>query len=149
MFRKTSVSLQKKRLTLSHIGVILHHSHGIAQVNSVTGSKILMILKANMRHPLMVVATADRNLIAFNLRNTQVGSIKGRVGVHHLDEQQSSKNFTFKCDREGNEIYFVNSLNFHLVHQTFATAGSDGAFNFWDKDRKQRLKSEDTRMWKK
>ena len=26
------------------------------------------------------------------------------------------------------------------VHGTFATAGSDGAFNFWDKDSKQRLK---------
>lgn len=26
------------------------------------------------------------------------------------------------------------------VHHTFATAGSDGAFNFWDKDSKQRLK---------
>ncbi|CAI9304291.1 protein RAE1 [Lactuca sativa] len=121
-----------------------------------------------VRHPLMVVATADRNLIAFNLQNPQaefkrivsplkyqtrcvaafpdqqgflVGSIEGRVGVHHLDEQQSSKNFTFKCHREGNEIYSVNSLNFHPVHQTFATAGSDGAFNFWDKDSKQRLKA--------
>ncbi|ERN14775.1 hypothetical protein AMTR_s00032p00043780 [Amborella trichopoda] len=27
------------------------------------------------------------------------------------------------------------------IHQTFATAGSDGAFNFWDKDSKQRLKA--------
>lgn len=26
------------------------------------------------------------------------------------------------------------------VHHTFATAGSDGAFNYWDKDTKQRLK---------
>ncbi|KAJ9561358.1 hypothetical protein OSB04_006518 [Centaurea solstitialis] len=136
-----------------------------------------------VRHPLMVVGTADRNLIVFNLQNPQlekfefviltprgsqqaefkripsplkyqtrcvaafpdqqgflVGSIEGRVGVHHLDEQQQSKNFTFKCHREGNDIYSVNSLNFHPVHHTFATAGSDGAFNFWDKDSKQRLK---------
>ncbi|KAL5992253.1 hypothetical protein ACLOJK_013169 [Asimina triloba] len=28
-----------------------------------------------------------------------------------------------------------------LVHHTFATAGSDGAFSFWDKDSKQRLKA--------
>ncbi|RVX02493.1 Protein RAE1 [Vitis vinifera] len=85
-----------------------------------------------------------------------VGSIEGRVGVHHLDDAQQSKNFTFKCHREGNEIYSVNSLNFHpvrfyiaiaivLVHHTFATAGSDGAFNFWDKDSKQRLKSHKVR----
>ncbi|PNX76674.1 rae1-like protein, partial [Trifolium pratense] len=70
-----------------------------------------------------------------------VGSIEGRVGVHHLDDAQQSKNFTFKCHRESNDIYSVNSLNFHPVHHTFATAGSDGAFNFWDKDSKQRLKA--------
>ncbi|KAI9120508.1 hypothetical protein K1719_007541 [Acacia pycnantha] len=27
------------------------------------------------------------------------------------------------------------------VYHTFATVGSDGAFNFWDKDSKQRLKA--------
>ncbi|XP_061363268.1 protein RAE1-like isoform X2 [Gastrolobium bilobum] len=112
-----------------------------------------------VRHPLMVVGTADRNLIVYNLQNPQVefkrivsplkyqtrclaafpdqqgflvGSIEGRVGVNHLDDSQQGKNFTFKCHREGNEIY--------SVHHTFATAGSDGAFNFWDKDSKQRLK---------
>lgn len=116
----------------------------------------------------MVVGTADRNIIVYNLQNPQVefkrivsplkyqtrclaafpdqqgflvGSIEGRVGVHHLDDSQQAKNFTFKCHREGNEIYSVNSLNFHPVHHTFATAGSDGAFNFWDKDSKQRLKA--------
>uniref|UniRef100_A0A1D1Y7Y8 Rae1-like protein At1g80670 n=1 Tax=Anthurium amnicola TaxID=1678845 RepID=A0A1D1Y7Y8_9ARAE len=121
-----------------------------------------------VRYPLMVVGTADRNLIVFNLQNPQmeykrimsplkyqtrclaafpdqtgylVGSIEGRVGVQHLDDGQQSKNFTFKCHREGNDIYSVNSLNFHPVHHTFATAGSDGAFNFWDKDSKQRLKA--------
>uniref|UniRef100_A0A7N0VDI2 Uncharacterized protein n=1 Tax=Kalanchoe fedtschenkoi TaxID=63787 RepID=A0A7N0VDI2_KALFE len=121
----------------------------------------------SVRHPLMVVGTADRNLVIFNLQNPQaefkritsplkyqtrcvaafpdqqgflVGSIEGRVGVHHLDDSQQSKNFTFKCHREQNEIYSVNALNFHPVHHTFATAGSDGAFNFWDKDSKQRLK---------
>ncbi|KAJ7962782.1 protein RAE1 [Quillaja saponaria] len=121
-------------------------------------------------HPLMVVGTADRNMVVFNLQNPQteykriisplkfqtrcvaafpdkqgflVGSIEGRVGVHHLDDAQQSKNFTFKCHRDTstNEIYSVNSLNFHPVHHTFATAGSDGAFNFWDKDSKQRLKA--------
>nr|GEV89455.1 40S ribosomal protein S13 [Tanacetum cinerariifolium] len=37
----------KKGLTPSQIGVILRDSHGIAQVNSVTGSKILRILKGH------------------------------------------------------------------------------------------------------
>lgn len=45
----------------------------------------------------------------------KVGSIEGRVGVHHVDETQQGKNFTFKCHRDGNDIYSVNSLNFHPV----------------------------------
>lgn len=121
-----------------------------------------------VNYPLMIVGTADRHIVIFNLQNPQtefkriqsplkyqtrcvaafpdqqgflVGSIEGRVGVHHIDDAQSSKNFTFKCHREGNDIFSVNSLNFHPVHHTFATAGSDGAFNFWDKDSKQRLKA--------
>ena len=39
--------LAKKGLTPSQIGVILRDSHGIPQVRSVTGSKILRILKKN------------------------------------------------------------------------------------------------------
>lgn len=34
-------------MTPSQIGVILRDSHGIAQVKSVTGSKILRVLKAH------------------------------------------------------------------------------------------------------
>lgn len=120
------------------------------------------------RHPLLVVATADRNIVVFNLQNPQtefkriasplkfqtrcvttfpdkqgflVGSIEGRVAVQHLDENLNNKNFTFKCHRDGNDIYAVNSINFHPVYGTFATAGGDGAYNFWDKDSKQRLKA--------
>ena len=37
----------KKGLTPSQIGVILRDSHGIPQVKSVTGNKILRILKAH------------------------------------------------------------------------------------------------------
>ncbi|BBG96277.1 ribosomal protein S13A [Prunus dulcis] len=37
----------KKGMTPSQIGVILRDSHGIAQVKSVTGSKILRVLKAH------------------------------------------------------------------------------------------------------
>ncbi|KAL9098805.1 MAG: hypothetical protein Q9187_009596, partial [Circinaria calcarea] len=37
-------------------------------------------------------------------------------------------------------VYAVNAINFHPVHGTFSTAGSDGTFHFWDKDAKHRLK---------
>ncbi|KAG6414903.1 hypothetical protein SASPL_122278 [Salvia splendens] len=93
-----------------------------------------------VQHPLVVVGTADRNIIVFNLQSPQteyrrflsplkhqtrcladfpdkqgflVGSIEGKVSVHHLDESQSNKNYIFKCHRHGNEIYSVNSLKFH------------------------------------
>ena len=39
--------LAKKGLSPSQIGVILRDSHGIAQVRSVTGNKVLRILKGN------------------------------------------------------------------------------------------------------
>lgn len=39
--------LAKKGLTPSQIGVTLRDSHGIAQVKSVTGNKILRLLKKN------------------------------------------------------------------------------------------------------
>eukprot|EP01133_Synstelium_polycarpum_P010269 gene10269-11977_t len=36
--------------------------------------------------------------------------------------------------------YSVNSISFAHPYGTFATAGSDGSFNFWDKEFKNRLK---------
>lgn len=37
-------------------------------------------------------------------------------------------------------MYSVNAICFHNPFGTFATCGSDGVVNFWDKDNKQRLK---------
>mmetsp|Transcript_15201 Transcript_15201/g.25043 ORF Transcript_15201/g.25043 Transcript_15201/m.25043 type:complete len:342 (+) Transcript_15201:190-1215(+) len=117
--------------------------------------------------PLLVVATAERQVIVYDVHKPTVefkriasplklqsrciacfpdktgfaiGSIEGRVGIHHIDDKQSEKNFAFKCHRDGNEIYPVDSIVFHPQYGTFATTGSDGSFNFWDKDSKQRLK---------
>ena len=122
----------------------------------------------SVTHPLLVVATADRHIQVFNLANPQVvykqvqsplkyqtrcvttfpdksgylvGSIEGRVAVQHVEESQAARNFTFKCHREQEQIYAVNSCAFHPVHATFVTTGSDGCYNFWDKDSKQRLKA--------
>ncbi len=55
------------------------------------------------------------------------------MAVHHVEDAQQSKNFTFKCHRDGADIYAVNSITFHPGFGTFVTAGSDGAYNFWDK----------------
>lgn len=38
------------------------------------------------------------------------------------------------------QTYAVNDVSFHNGWGTFATCGSDGAYNFWDKESRQRLK---------
>jgi mRNA export factor len=116
--------------------------------------------------PLAVVATAERKVLIYNLNNPKVeykkldsplkyqsrslacfpdkkgfalGSIEGRVAIHHVENADASKNFAFKCHRDGNNVYAVNSISFHPGFGTFSTAGSDGTFHFWDKSSKQRL----------
>lgn len=118
-------------------------------------------------YPLLVVATADKQVIIYDLTKPNaefkriqsplkyqtrciscfpdktgfaIGSIEGRVGIHHVEDKDQSKNFAFKCHRENNDIYAVNSISFHQTYGTFATTGADGTVNFWDKEQKQRLK---------
>jgi len=117
--------------------------------------------------PLMVVGTAEKHINIYNLQNPTVpfkqiqsplkwqtrvvscfsqgngfavGSIEGRVGIQYIDDKEISQNFSFKCHREGQNVYAINAISFHPIYGTFSTAGSDGSFNFWDKDSKQRLK---------
>ena len=81
----------------------------------------------DIRYPLMVIATADRKIVVVNLTNPQtiystttsplkyqsrcvacfpdqqgycLGSIEGRVAVHHVHDRDTSKNFAFKCHRD-------------------------------------------------
>jgi mRNA export factor len=76
-----------------------------------------------------------------------VGSIEGRCAIQYVDPKDDPKNFSFKChrqtdpnNRDTSNVYAVNAISFHPQHGTFSTAGSDGTFNFWDKDAKHRLK---------
>lgn len=89
-----------------------------------------------------------------------VGSIEGRVAIEYFAEQPNEagvprlaagankRGFAFKCHRDtsaqtksgnGIGVYSINAIAFH-PYGTFATAGSDGCYNFWDKDSRQRLK---------
>mmetsp|Transcript_44410 Transcript_44410/g.105894 ORF Transcript_44410/g.105894 Transcript_44410/m.105894 type:complete len:338 (-) Transcript_44410:169-1182(-) len=128
------------------------------------------IYAMDVKNEVAVVACADRNIHVFDLRNPSapvkshqsplrhqvrtislfsdnkgyaIGSIEGRVQIYHVDNADQAKNFAFKCHRDPNtqDIYAVNAICFHKQFGTFATAGSDGTFNFWDKDAKQRLKN--------
>jgi small subunit ribosomal protein S13e len=49
----------KKGITPSQIGVILRDSHGISQVRSVTGTKVVRILKKNGKPISQCVAECD------------------------------------------------------------------------------------------
>ncbi|CAG8786509.1 17742_t:CDS:2, partial [Dentiscutata erythropus] len=118
-------------------------------------------------YPLMVVGTADRLVQIYNLGRPStpyktcqsplkfqtryiscfpsgdgyaIGSIEGRVGIQYVEEKDNLTNYSFRCHRDGNNVYSVNSISFHPIYGTFSTAGSDGTFNFWDKDSRQRLK---------
>ncbi|MBW0483882.1 hypothetical protein O181_023597 [Austropuccinia psidii MF-1] len=88
-----------------------------------------------------------------------VGSIEGRVAIQHVEDKQTANNFSFKCHRKDAasttsrlggasstpQVWAVNDIKFHKQHGTFATAGSDGTINMWDKDSKTRLKTFENR----
>jgi len=85
--------------------------------------------------------------LKFQLRSVRVmpdqkgflaSSISGRVRVEYVGNATSS--FSYRCHRDGDNVYSVNNTTFH-PNGCFATCGSDGGINFWDKDSKQRLKA--------
>ncbi|KNE65246.1 hypothetical protein AMAG_10891 [Allomyces macrogynus ATCC 38327] len=119
---------------------------------------------------LLVVGTADRKIHVINLTTPgnifktiesplkwqlrtvacfpsgtgfALGSIEGRVGIQYIDDKNKADNFSFKCHRDSAQppnVYAVNCIAVHPGYGTFATCGSDGAFHFWDKDARTRLK---------
>lgn len=80
------------------------------------------------------------------LNNSKYSRAHSTTQAHDIQPANRS-NFSFKCHRKDQLpakdktlVYSVNDINFHPVHGTFSTSGSDGTINFWDKDAKQRLK---------
>lgn len=74
-----------------------------------------------------------------------LGCVEGRVAIQYVNPSTPKDNFTFKCHRSNDsngyqDIYAVNDIAFHPIHGTLATVGSDGSFNFWDKDARTKLK---------
>lgn len=132
-----------------------------------TGTLPERVYAMDVRDEMVVIGTAERNLHVFQATAPQqvkviqsqlkwqtrcvsifpdkrgflTGSIEGRVAVTHINDADSKANFTFKCHRDADNIYAVNAIAFQPTFGTFVTAGSDGTYNFWDKDQKQRLKA--------
>uniref|UniRef100_A0A2K6KP11 Mitotic checkpoint protein BUB3 n=1 Tax=Rhinopithecus bieti TaxID=61621 RepID=A0A2K6KP11_RHIBE len=74
-----------------------------------------------------------------------LSSVAGRVAVEYLDPspEVQKKKYAFKCHRLKEntieQIYPVNAISFHNIHNTFATSSSDGFGSIWDPFNKKRL----------
>ncbi|KAH9836158.1 WD40 repeat-like protein [Rhodofomes roseus] len=73
-------------------------------------------------------------------------SVEGRIAVEYFDPspEAQDKKYAFKCHRQTiddvDHVWPVNSLAFHPVYNTFASAGSDGTVSIWDHKLKKRLR---------
>ncbi|KIY52677.1 WD40 repeat-like protein [Fistulina hepatica ATCC 64428] len=73
-------------------------------------------------------------------------SVEGRIAVEYFDPDPAvqEKKYAFKCHRQAvgdtDRVWAVNSLAFHPVYNTFASAGSDGTVSIWDHKVKKRLR---------
>jgi mRNA export factor len=121
----------------------------------------------DVKDSLLVVATAGRHILTYDVSGQPrehsrkesplkfqsrciacfpdstgfaVGSIEGRVGIQYVQKVPGKENFAFKCHRQEASVFSVNCIAFHQQLGTFATVGTDGVINYWDKDNKQRLK---------
>lgn len=102
-------------------------------------------IQSTLKHQTRCVALFNNQRQGF-----AVGSVEGRVEIKDINELTGRRSFAFKCHRqkspgvgvggkEHQRVYPVNAIAFNS-RGTFATAGSDGVFNFWDKENKTRLK---------
>jgi len=57
-------------------------------------------------------------------------------------EAQQGENFTFRCHRQGKEVFLVNDISFHPDGSQFATCGSDGFVIWWNKDKREKMNME-------
>ncbi|KAH8355242.1 hypothetical protein KR093_009397, partial [Drosophila rubida] len=71
-----------------------------------------------------------------------VGGIEGRTVVHYLNNAKETLTFDShysKCSLGFKNIYAVNDVKHHPVHNTLVTAGSDGIYVFWDIQSRNKL----------
>ncbi|KAF8517022.1 WD40 repeat-like protein, partial [Hysterangium stoloniferum] len=73
-------------------------------------------------------------------------SVEGRIAVEYFDPSPEAQNkkYAFKCHRQTvngeDQVWPVNALAFHPIHNTFASAGGDGTVSIWDHTAKKRLR---------
>jgi len=141
------------------------HKKQLKPISSVSCSERVYAMALSF--PLLTVCLANKKVLIFDVRNPSkpiremvtllkhqlrcisiapgqrsfaVGSVEGRCAVHPLFENQDQKPFAFKCHRHGDNISGVNAVRFYSG-STLASAGGDGIIYFWDKDKKQKLRT--------
>lgn len=119
---------------------------GLLVIGTAERHQIIVSLQQNPLQPATPPAASPlkmqtRTIACFpDGQGYAIGSVEGRVGLQY--PFTPANHFAFKCHREGNTAYSVNSIAFHPhISSVFATAGTDGIINLWDKDSKQRLDS--------
>ncbi|XP_048465148.1 mitotic checkpoint protein BUB3 [Rhincodon typus] len=114
-------------------------------INIVYDIILKLIANKGYAHLLLKLESFAPVNMLLHLLGYVLSSIEGRVAVEYLDPnpEVQKKKYAFKCHRlkENNleQIYPVNAISFHSVHNTFATGGSDGFVNIWDPFNKKRL----------
>lgn len=71
-------------------------------------------------------------------------SVEGRIAVEFFDPRDAENKYAFKCHRREIDgidvVYPVNSLAFHPIYGTFASAGGDANLALWDPVAKKRIR---------
>lgn len=120
----------------------------------VVGCAERKIVVADLRKPTTPFRQYDskldqqtRSVLCFlDQKSFAYGSTEARVAINHVEEKDSARDFAFKCHRieaagQTTKCFAVNAMALHPTLGTFATAGADGTFAFWDKENRQKLHS--------
>ncbi|OTA98863.1 hypothetical protein M426DRAFT_28077 [Hypoxylon sp. CI-4A] len=116
------------------------------------------LLFVDLRYPTVVARTAESQLkhqtkavaVAPDGKCFATASIEGRCGISAVDgrDMSSETNFTFRCHRSIPDtrrvakVWSVNDVRFHPANEAvFVTAGSDGAFIFWNRVAHSKIKT--------
>lgn len=68
-------------------------------------------------------------------------TVNNTPGANHKKARSDNSNSNSKSNSKVTKVYAVNDIQFHPLHSaTFATAGSDGSFVFWDRVARSRLR---------
>lgn len=124
---------------LGNLGVVCTSDRSIYIFDMNNPSKEFKSFQSPLKYQTRTVACSP------DKTNFALGSIEGRIAIHYIADNQRGSDFAFKCHRDGTNdkslVFAINCISWHMQQGTFASGGSDGNYNFWDKDARTRCKS--------